>query len=373
MMVGGRAFARELAITLLLLLCSLGACGRASAGPGAFTNARPDQVRITSFSVTGDPPSSVTVEQAETAQELLRAADALPLAPAQQICDAIAGPRYELTFIEGGRVVVVATADRGGCPSVRFAAPDTTPGASQDTRQANDAFWRLLARVVADATPPARPDRVVVVTFPATHQPATAATIGSPEPAQQLYDAILALPSLPPSSSCPSTRGPRHELAFFEGAKPIRATADRGGCSTAQVLPGSLHQADTAFWRLLDNTLASAASTPARPDRLDLKVEPVPGDPNGTAHATMVRDADLIQRLYAAVYALPALSPARTCIATVGAHYGLSFSLGEGGGGIELLAALADKGGCGTVDLGDGDVRLADGAFWGLVDRADRA
>jgi hypothetical protein len=315
----------------------------------------------------------VTVEQAETAQGLLRAADALPSTPAQQVCDAIAGPRYELTFIEGGRVVVVATADRGGCPSVRFAAPNTTPGAPEDTRQADDAFWRLLERVVADATPPARPDHVVVVTFPASHQPATATTIGSPEQAQRLYDAILALPALPQNPSCPATHGQRHELAFFEGAHAIRATLDRGGCGTAQVLPGSLHQADAALWRVLDDALAGVVSTPARPERLDLKVEPVPGDPSGTAHATMVRDTAVVQQLYAAVYALSALSPARSCIATVGARYGMSFSLGEGGGGIELLAALADKGGCGTVDLGDGDVRLADGAFWGLVDRADGA
>src|SRR5262249_24109494 len=159
-------------------------------------------------------------------------------------------------FLEDTRQIVVATADRGGCPSVTFGA--------DDTRQANDAFWGLLERVIADATPPAHPDRVVVVSFaaPALHLPAMIATIASPEGAAQLYASILALPTLRQGQLCPTqTRAARYELAFFEASRRIRATADRGACGsgTAQLLPGSVHLADEAFWRSLDELLAVAA------------------------------------------------------------------------------------------------------------------
>jgi len=344
-----------------MMLVALGGCGRSSAGPAPFAGVTPSAVRITSYVVTSDSPSSVTIDLADVAAELFHAATALPQAPKQQICDAIAGPRYDMVFLDGETTVIVARADRGGCPSVTLGA--------DDVRQADQAFFHLLERDIADATPPVQPDRLMAVSFLQAARPAMAAAIPSSEKAQQLYDAIRALPSLPENTQCTMVRVPRYELVFFVGEKLIHATAQRNGCSTVQLVPGSPHQANDAFWQLLADALANAASEQAHPYELDLKTEPAPGDPSTTAKAVTIQHDAIVQRLYDATYALPPLPPDRTCIATVGTRYGLSFSAPEQ---IELLSVIADKGGCGTVSFGDGDVRLASQSYWDLVHLAER-
>jgi hypothetical protein len=378
MIVRGHVQTIGLSLTVIMLLA---ACGRAaSTGPASFADVTPDAVHITAYALTSPTPRVLVINQPEVAQSLLRAAAALPEAPTDRACPAIAGPHYELTFLQQGTTVVSATADRGGCPSVTFgSAGSSAPGGqasvgqAADVRDANDAFWQMLERDVADATPPAHPERVMIASFPARHQPATLAAIASAERATALYNAILALPNVPASATCAATRDNRYELSFTAGTDPIRATLIRNGCGTAQLLPGSVRQTDAAFWRLFDETLATVKSAPAAPSQLDLKVEPPATGPDGTAHASFVPASDVVQRLYAAVFALPPLPSNPTCDTTLGTRYGLTFEASDGSGGIELLSVLADKSGCGTVDFGDGDVRLANQAFWDLVSQADHA
>jgi len=73
--------------------------------------------------------------------------------------------------------------------------------------------------------------------------------------------------------------------------------------------------------------------------------------------------------VYNAIYALTHQPAGQACPTIVGTVYGLSFVKD----GVELLSAIADKGGCGTVTSGDGYVRLADQAFWRLVHQAETA
>src|SRR5262245_60346432 len=142
---GAASIVRALIVSSTMLL-ALSGCGRSSAGPDPFAGVMPGAVRITSHLLTSESPATVTIDRADVAAELFHAATALPRAPKQQICEAIAGPRYDMDFLDGPTTVVAATADRGGCPSVTFG--------TDDDRQADQAFFQLLERDIADATPP---------------------------------------------------------------------------------------------------------------------------------------------------------------------------------------------------------------------------
>jgi hypothetical protein len=348
--------------TLLALLSALAlaACGPGGGNGGALSNAKPTRLQIKVFEVTQPSPTTLLIEDAATVQNVYKSALALPPAPQHQACPAIAGPRYELTFLEGENVVVTAVADRGGCASVTFGA--------DDVRQPNEAFWQLLNRVIAQATPSARPDKAEVVSFTGPQQPPTLSTIASATQARQLYDAIRALPSLPENTSCPQLTGVRYTLVFFEGAKRYQAQLDKNGCISGPTNLGEHHQADAAFWRLLNQTLASAPTETARPDTLNMKTVPASNDPSTTASAAVITNQEMIQKIYQAIYALPEQPSGQTCPATTGTIYGLSFARD----GIELLSAIADKGGCGTVTHED-YVRLANQAFWDLLRQAQTA
>ena len=76
---------------------------------------------------------------------------------------------------------------------------------------------------------------------------------------------------------------------------------------------------------------------------------------------------DIIQKLFDAVYALPAQPGGQSCPTIVGTLYGLTFSQD----GVELMVAIADKSGCGTVTQ-DSYVRIADQNFWDLVAQAQK-
>ncbi|HEY7349892.1 MAG TPA: hypothetical protein VH599_16360 [Ktedonobacterales bacterium] len=340
---------------LLLVGCSPGA-GSAGVSP----DARPTKLQIKVFEVTEPAPETLLVENAATVQNVYNKAVALPKAPNNQACPAIGGPHYELTFLEGEQVVVTAVADRGGCTSVTFGA--------EDVHQPDEAFWQLLNRVVAEATPPVRPDRAEVVSLSGPQEPPEVALIASADQARHLYDALRALPRLPENTNCPQFTGPRHVLLFFAGQKRLQAVLDKNGCVSGPSALYELHQANDAFWSLLNQTLAGAPTEKARPDTLNMKTEPASNDPSSTASAMTIEHQDIVQKIFAAIYALPHQPDGQACPAIVGTIYGLSFSQD----GVELLTALADKGGCGTVTHDD-YVRLADQAFWDLLHQAETA
>lgn len=351
---------------LAILLLLLGALALAACSPGggssngALANARPTRLQITVYEVTSPTPKTMLVENAATVQNIYNSAVALPAASQSQACPAIAGPRYELTFLEGEKVVVTAVADSGGCASVTFGA--------DDVRQPNEAFWQLLNQAIAEATPAARPDRAEGVTFTGPQHPPLLSTIASAEQARQLYDAIRALPEGANASGCPEATGTHYTLIFFEGTTSYQAEVGKNGCISGPTNLAEQHQADQAFWQLLNQTLASAPTTPAQPDTLEMKTMPASNDPSTTASAVTITDQDTIQKIYEAIYALPEQPGGQACPTIVGTVYGLTFVKD----GVALLTAIADKGGCGTV-TNEGYVRLANQAFWDVLRQAQTA
>lgn len=352
----------KVAILLFLLgVLALAACAPGGGGStGPLANARPTRLQITVYEVISPTPKTVLVENAAAVQNIYHSAVALPAASQSQACPAIAGPRYELTFLEGEKVVVTAVADSGGCASVTFGA--------NDVRQPNEAFWQLLNQTIAEATPPARPDRAEGFTFTGPQHPPLLSTIASAEQARQLYDAIRALPEPAHASGCPEATGTRYTLVFFEGTTRYQAEVDQNGCISGPTNLAEQHQADQAFWQLLNQTLASAPTAPARPDTLEMKTVPASNDPSTTASAKTITTQDTIQKIYKAIYALPEQPGGQTCPANVGTVYGLTFMKN----GVELLTAIADKSGCGTVTH-DGYVLLANQAFWDVLRQAQTA
>ncbi len=337
----------------------LAACSPGGGNTGTNPNARPTRLQIKDYEVTQPTPTTLLVEDAATVQKIYNSAVALPAAPSDQGCLAIGGPHYELTFLEGAQIVATAVADRGGCPSVTFGA--------DDVRQANEAFWQLLSRAIAEATPPLQPDQAEVFSFTGPQEPPMLSKMASADQASQLYDALHALPELPESTACPAATDPRYTLVFFEAEKLYYAQLDQNGCISG---PSAYerHQANAAFWQLFKQTLASAPTAPARPDTLNMKIVPASNDPSTTASAITITRQDMVQKVFDALYALPQQPGDQTCPATMGTLYGLTFSKDE----VELISAIADKSGCGTV-TSEGYARLANQAFWDLLQQAQTA
>lgn len=353
--------ARRLIIPVVLLgaLALVGCRPGATNTGGGLADIKPTELHITVHSVIDDSTQTLVVDNLKRVQEVYAAAKALPQAPANQTCPAIAGPRYDLTFVENEQVAISATADRGGCGSVTFGA--------DDVRQANQAFWDVLNVTIAEALPPAQPDRLEVVSFAADQTPPLLTAITSSEQAKQLYDAMRALPALPENAACPDHSGARYSLVFFQGEKRYRSLLDASGCISGPLDLAEHHQANDDFWHLFKQTLASAPTQPAEPDTLNMKTIPASNDPSSTASATTIQNKAIVQQVYDAIFALPEQPANQSCPATKGTLYGLSFSLN----GSELLSFIADKSGCGTATAGDGYVRLADQHFWELVHQAE--
>jgi hypothetical protein len=348
-------------IMLLLGALALAACAPGGSHAGTNPTAKPTSLQIKDYEVTQPAPTTLLIEDAAAVQNIYTSAVALPVAPSEQACPAVGGPRYDLTFLQGEQVVATAVADSGGCGTVTFGA--------NDVRQANEAFWQLLRRTIARAMPPLQPDKAEVVSFTGPQVPPLLSTIASADQARQLYNALHALPALPESTACPQLTGSYYTLVFFEAGKLSQAMLDKNGCISGPA-EYEHHQADEAFWQLLKQTLASAPTEKARPDTLNMKMVPASNDPSTTASDAAITDQTKIQNIYAAIYALPEQSGGQTCSSSTGTIYGLIFS--DSKDGVELLSVVADKG-CGTVTDGDGFVRVANQAFWDLLRQAQAA
>lgn len=351
----------KLAILLFLLgALALAACAPGGGNAGANPNAKPTRLQIKDYEFTSPTPTTLLIEDAATVQNIYDSAVALPVAASTQACPAIGGPRYALTFLEGEQVIVTAVADSGGCGIVTFG--------TNDARQANEAFWQLLRRAIAAAAPAIQPDKTEVFSFTGPEKPPMLSTTASAEQARQLYAGLHALPELSENTACPDATGARYVLVFFEAQKLSDAQLDNNGCISG---PSEYehHQANAAFWHLFNQTLASVPAVKVSPDALSLKTVPASNDPSSTASARTIEHQAIVQQVYDAIYALPHQPSGQACPTIVGTVYGLSFAKD----GVELLSAIADKGGCGTVTSGDGYVRLADQAFWRLVHQAETA
>jgi hypothetical protein len=250
---------------------------------------------------------------------------------------------------------VTFLADRGGCQDVTLA--------QNDTRQANEAFWQTLERVVFDFAPPFKASRLDILRFAPGAKP-TFAAIPSAQAAQAVYDAARALPEQPKNPICDDMIGPRSELLFFAGDQRVQITADESGCGSVTFPQTSdKRQPDTAFWDLLAKMVGGVEVGEARPDHLAVKTEPINGNPSGV---TDVRDTALMARLYDVTLALPPLAGKPACATPSQTLYGLSFSIDD----LSLLTAVTDQSGCAAVTLNDGDQRATTPEFWTLARQA---
>ncbi|GHO46858.1 hypothetical protein [Ktedonospora formicarum] len=107
----------------------------------------------------------------------------------------------------------------------------------------------------------------------------------------------------------------------------------------------------------------AAASSSTNPDALHITRKPV--DASGTSEKT-VSEATKVQQIYKHIQSLPSMPTDQMCTMQAGPSYELVFSHA----GTTLLTAKADSSGCGTVKLSDKDTRLADKAFWQLLQDA---
>lgn len=80
-----------------------------------------------------------------------------------------------------------------------------------------------------------------------------------------------------------------------------------------------------------------------------------------------VTQSRLVRDIYHNVLSLPSQPKHEICPAYVSAEYHLKFSRGAS----SLLKANVQQGGCLTVNLGHGDIRVANKAFWALIGRTN--
>jgi hypothetical protein len=332
-------------------------CGALTGRAGTYSGA-PESVTIIASLILPPTPATIEVRDASTAQRLYDAAVKLPIAPQQRACPAVAGPHYEMIFHQSSRPDMTFVADRGGCQDVTLA--------QNDVRQADEAFWKMLERIVFDFAPPFKASRLDILRFAPATKPTIAANV-SAQAAQALYDAARALPAQPKDPICDDMIGPRSELLFYAGAQRVQVTADESGCGSVTFPQTSdKRQPDTALWDLLAKTAGSVKVGEARPDHLAVKTEPINGNPSGVAGITDMRDAALIGRLYDVTLALPTLTGKPSCAAPRQTLYGLAFEVD----GLSLLTAVTDQSGCAAVTLNDGDQRAMTPEFWALAREA---
>ena len=352
---------RLAALSLMLAVSvMLAGCGALTDKAAGTYNGAPESMKIIASLILPPTPTTIEVNNAPTAQRLYDAAVSLLVAPQaqQRACLAIAGPHYEMTFHQSGQPDVTFVADRGGCQNVNLA--------QNDVRQADEAFWQTLERVVFDFAPPFKASRLDILRFTLGAKPTLAAIAGA-QAAQAVYDAARALPAQLKDPICDDMIGPRSELLFFAGDQRVQITADESGCGSVTFPQTSdKRQPDTAFWDLLAKTAGGVKVVEARPDRLAVKTELINGNPSGVAGVTDVRDAALMARLYDVTLALPPLAGKPSCGTPSQTLYGLAFEVD----GLSLLTAVTDQSGCAAVTLDNNDQRATKTQFWALAHQA---
>jgi hypothetical protein len=124
---------------------------------------------------------------------------------------------------------------------------------------------------------------------------------------QQLYATIYALPQMPDTLLCPADLGPHYTLTFNQGGKAlVTVIAMRDGCEPVSIKGESGNrQASSVFWAQLDQAIYHASPI-ASVQWLAVMRAPQTGQWPLT---TRITSAEIAQRLYNAILALPLTSP----------------------------------------------------------------
>lgn len=131
----------------LFLFVALAGCGGSTTGTNSNTNAerKPDRVKIQVFTVDQNAASkTVTLNQAGQVQQFYQTINTLPAYPKDAACTMEMGPRYILTFSQGGKQIDMVTAERYGCKKLTLD--------KNDLRQGTQQFWQALDQVIARAS-----------------------------------------------------------------------------------------------------------------------------------------------------------------------------------------------------------------------------
>lgn len=97
---------------------------------------------------------------------------------------------------------------------------------------------------------------------PQNHIPPFTENVADADKAERLYDALLALPTMPPGTySCPADFGLAYHLTFYNGSETVgTAVVKPEGCRAATLPDGSVRWSatDPEFWQ----TFATTAGVP---------------------------------------------------------------------------------------------------------------
>jgi hypothetical protein len=378
-------------ITLLILsvMTLLSGCGTQSEpGPGGSVATpgtpdvprfQPDKLRIVSdepalpppgatFATPGANQPDVTVTDAAQVRQLFATIYALPALPQDRACTAERGPHYTLTFLQGDATVATVEFHRDGCWPV-FIAGDST------TREGSKVFVQQLDEAIISASPLLKPDRFAIATAPQPEHAPQSALITSATTAQQLYDAMLALPRSDAGQGCSGAPLPTYQIVFFSGDQSVPASVDNG-CQTAEVdgsyrWRGGRFVTNDQFRSLLQSILAGITLEPAKPDQLSRELT----TRQTSSFTAAVSDEQLVQALYAQVYQLPAADAQPSCppeeykLSGKGTFTTLAFSQWD----LPLVRVDTYQGSCNYVQIsGTGPYLKADQSFWDLIDRAQQ-
>lgn len=139
----------------------------------------------------------------------------------------------------------------------------TRPTASQQTSQRASSQPTTYLRPGVWRVASAR--AILTSAFPENHIPPFDSISTNPALAQQLYDAMLALPAMPKGTYyCPIDFGALYHLRFYSDAGLLVATAiaEPGGCETVTAPDGSKRWAatDQNFWSTFAATFNTSLS-----------------------------------------------------------------------------------------------------------------
>jgi len=138
-------------LALAMLLLGLSGCGWSPASSQADARNTPDRLQITIHPLepeVGKP--AVTLTDISLVRQMYTTVVGLSSLPQNSVCTQELGPSYTLSFLQGGKTLTTATAQRYGCRRVSLAD-------EKQDRQANQDFWSQLDQAIYQATSTARP------------------------------------------------------------------------------------------------------------------------------------------------------------------------------------------------------------------------
>jgi hypothetical protein len=321
------------------------------------------------FTTPNAAPPEVMLTDVALVRQLYASIRALPKLPENVACPAIAGPQYTLTLLQGTTTVMTAKADKGGCGTV-------TIGDASRPRQATNDFWKQLDQATIAATPLMKPDRVAFATAVQPGKAPESAMVTSAATAQQLYDAILALPRTNIPSTCSGNLAPTYQIVFFSGSQTVPASIG-DTCGVVEIdggfqWRGGRFVMNDAFRNLFQSVLSEANLAPAKPDHLSVSVN----TPQTVTPSVNVSDDQVMQELYSQIFQLPETAAQPNCPPVndkVSAQYRFT-TLAITQWGLPLVRIDTYQGTCSYVEMSDtnGPRLQPNQAFWDLIDQVQK-